>query len=116
MPITGFRKGETVQATITVLERDQVTPIDLTVGGPVTFVVEDVTGAGSPRYEFNSAPQIVNTDAANGVVAIALQPSDIPNLEEGQTYRYDIWALDASGNTIWQTGGAFYLRDAAEKT
>lgn len=110
MTITRFRKGETVQASFGALDRDQ-NALNLT-GATVKLTVGDADDAS--LYEFSGSPQVVVTDAPTGQVAITLQPADVPLLAEDTDYHYDVWVVTSGGDTIWQTGGALYLRSAIE--
>ena len=68
----------------------------------------------APIYTFDSSPQVVLDDEPTAAFSVHLNPTtDIPLLEEGETYRYDVFTTSAAGDKLHQKGGALRLRPVA---
>ena len=108
--ITDFSKGENVQFSSAMLNRDQ-TPIDDAANVTVEFVIS-LSPTKDMLLKFDSSPQIILQDAPTGMYNFDFADTDFDILTAGKPYRYEIWTTSAAGVEIHQVEGSLILSPA----
>ena len=96
--IKDFIRGDSRTITVTFVQSDGITPIDLT-GGKVYFTVNS---SNNPTDDSGAVLQKTVTSFAaptTGVASISLTNGDTQSITPG-TYYYDVQLKDGSGNFV----------------
>ena len=102
--------SETIKISVLAKERDKTVLLN---PATATFSFRiGVDTASDPIYEFTTTPEVSLVDIPTAKWLVTLPSSTIPLIEEGVTYRYDIYTTSAGGDQIHQAGGAFVLQPA----
>lgn len=107
-------RGDTRTVSLTFLQADGSTPINLT-GGTVYFTVNSSSDPSSDStVSFQKTANSAFTNAANGQHTFTLSHSDT-NITPG-TYWYDAQFVDASGNYTSSYRGKFIVQSDVTRT
>lgn len=96
--IKDYIRGDSRNITVTFLQSDGVTPIDLT-GGTVFFTVNATQNPTDDTSAAIAKKVTSFTSPTSGVATISLTNADTQNIAPG-TYYYDVQLKDASGNFV----------------
>lgn len=98
MKIKDYIRGDSRTITVTFLQSDGSTPIDLT-GGKVYFTVNATQNPSDDTSAVIAKTVTSFVAPTTGVATIQLTNSDTQNVAPG-TYFYDVQLKDASGNFV----------------
>lgn len=103
-----FYKGETVEFTVELKNRDQTVLSD-GANQTITLTFSDKKCKEDPILTFNASPQIVLADLPQGFWNVTLTETDLTILKENVTYAFAVTSEDLSGVVIAQIVGEFTL-------
>jgi hypothetical protein len=107
-----FYIGETIRFDILAKERDG-TALASPSTATMTLRISDSPESAS-LYSFDTSPEITLADVPTSRFSVILPSATIPLIEEGVTYRYDIYTASAGGDILHQVGGALVLRPGVQ--